>query len=91
MRNYYIPLRTQETIDRYVSSGCPTGSFMQAVISNDLKEACGRADVDNAAALFEIVKYLYNNVPADCWGTPERYKKWIDSRGVKGKEVIRNE
>ena len=35
--------------------------------------------------MFEIVKYLYNDVPADCWGSPELVKAWVAKGGRKGK------
>ena len=79
-----IPEQTKETIDAYVESGRPTGGFVKAVLSNDLQEAFGRADAENTAAMKGIVIYLYNDCPADCWGSPERYLTWIKQGGLKG-------
>ena len=66
-----------ESIDRYVEGGVPTGSFLEAVISNDLREAMGRADETSRVIVFEIVSYLHNEVPGGCWGTPEAYREWL--------------
>lgn len=67
-------------IDRYVEDRCPPGSFLTAVLSNDLKESFGRADEENIRDMFEIVSYCYNEIPFDCWGSPERVKHWLEGR-----------
>ena len=67
----------KEGIDRYVNHRIPTGAFLEAVLSNDLKGAFGRADEDNRRDLFEIVSYCYNEIPGDCWGSPERVSAWL--------------
>ncbi len=71
-----IEQRFKESIDLYVSTGCPTGGFLNSVLENNLKEAIGRADDDALENLPHIVAYLYNNVPGCCWGSPENVKKW---------------
>ena len=68
----------KETLDRYVNHQIPTGGFLQAVLENDLKEACARADDINRYRLFEIVQYCYNEIPSICWGTPEKVSKWLN-------------
>ncbi|MBB6228318.1 flagellar motor switch protein FliG [Polymorphobacter multimanifer] len=46
-----IPERLRGGLVRYIVKGIPTGHFLQAVISNDLREACARADEQQAAAI----------------------------------------
>lgn len=65
-----------EAIDRWAATGTPTGSFVQAVLENNLCEAVGRADNDNLEALPAIVGYVYNEVPSQCWGSPEKVEAW---------------
>ncbi len=65
------------SVDLYILRGVPTGSFLEAVISNDLREAMARADEDSRAALFGLVSYLHNDCPGGCWGSPERYRDWM--------------
>lgn len=60
----------------WVSDGRPPGSFLTAVLCNDLKEACARADDHNRYALFDIVFYLYNECPSLCWGSYEKVDAW---------------
>ena len=67
-----------ETLDLYVNKRIPTGGFLEAVLSNNLSEACARADHINQQRLFQIVQYIYNNLPCDCWGSPEKVKSWLN-------------
>lgn len=73
-----IPNRTIRAITHYVEEGLEPGSFVRAVLSNDLKEACGRADDHNRQALFEIVCYCYNEIPSNCWGSEEIVTTWLE-------------
>ena len=66
-----------ETLERYVNDRCPTGGFLHAVLSNNLTEACAKADMRNQSRLAEIVVYIYNNLPIICWGSPEKVDKWL--------------
>ncbi len=72
-----IPLHMQEALTRYVVDRVAPGNFLQAVISNDLRDACGRADADNLQLLPTYVKWFYNVAPGGCWGSPENYKAWL--------------
>ena len=72
-----IELRFKESIDAYIALGRPTGGFLEAVISNDLKEAIGRADSEALENIPHIVAYLYNDCPGNCWGSPKRYNEWL--------------
>lgn len=76
-RGMVIPAHMMETLQAYIEYGRPTGDFLQAVISNDLREACGRADDTNFRILPAYVIYLYNNAPAACWGSRAKYEAWL--------------
>ena len=73
-----IEPRFRESLDAYVSTGRPTGGFLEAVLSNDLKEATGRADERALDNLPHIVAYCYNDIPSGCWGSPERVTAWLN-------------
>ncbi len=75
-----IPDRLLEPLYGHIEHGCPTGGFLRAVLSNDLKESFGRADEESRIVLFDIVMFLYNNAPAPCWGSPEEVKAWQEKR-----------
>jgi hypothetical protein len=72
-----LELRHKEAIDRYVNEGCPTGRFLQFVLENDLCNSFGYADEQSRANLYDIIKYLYNDVPGSCWGSKEKVKNWF--------------
>ena len=73
-----IPRRTKEAIDRYVQQHLLPGGFLEAVLSNNLMDAVCRADSENLEALVEICKYIYNEIPSKCHGSPEKVKAWVD-------------
>jgi len=74
---YNIPEHIKESLDAYVSERRPMGDFLCAVLENNLCESFGRADEKNRLCLFEIVSYIYNELPAPCWGSPEKVTKWL--------------
>lgn len=61
----------------YLLHGLEPGSFMTAVLGNDLREACGRADEENRRALYQHVAFLYNYAPSACWGSYEHVRSWL--------------
>lgn len=69
---------------RYVESGIPGGSFLTALLSNNLKETFARADDDNAVKIRQYVQWLYGYAPSGCWGSPERVTAWIKNGGLEG-------
>ncbi len=68
----------EASLKRYVDQRIETGSFLRAVLENNLKEAFGRADHINIGRMFEIVQYCYNEIPKNCWGSEEAVKEWLD-------------
>lgn len=83
---YYsvIPCRILKAINGHVRKGISTGGFVHAVMSNDLKEAVGRADDECRKVICEIVGYLYNVCPTGCWGSKEKVMKWRRGGGAEG-------
>lgn len=74
-----LPMRddVKESLDRYVKQGIPPGGFLTAVLENNLFEAVGRADEYNLATLASICRYIYNDLPATCWGSPQRVTDFL--------------
>jgi hypothetical protein len=76
--NYYgLPESLQEGMRLYIEDRVETGGFLRAVLSNDLRTACERADAENQRALFDIVAWIYNNAPSNCWGSTAAVAAWI--------------
>lgn len=82
-----IPKSTIESIHRFVFDGIEPGGFVSGVMTNDLKEAVGRADVWNLAALKEIVTYCHMELPRTCWGSHEKVKDWMLIRAQASQRV----
>ena len=64
-----IPQATKDSLDRYVNEGIMPGSFLRAVLTNDLASAVFKADSKNLAALKDIMLYVYNEIPGNAWGS----------------------
>jgi len=75
-----IPPRISESLGAYVNERRPTGDFLRAVLENNLTESLARADPDNRKCLFDLVSYMYNEVPALCWGSAEKVRDWISGK-----------
>ncbi len=76
MSEHGIPEYMRGGLIRYYENGISPGSFLTAVINNDLKEACGRADDTNIHCLFNYITWFYNEAPAGSWGHPNATKEW---------------
>ena len=76
---FYIPERMMPGIRLYVEHGVQPGSFLSAVIQNNLSEAVGRADDENLKNIPAFVAYFYNECPSNCWGSPEKMQSWMES------------
>ena len=75
-----IPARMHGGIQRYVEQHIKPGDFLMAVLCNNLKEACHRADDENVDLLPVYVAYFYNEAPSSCWGSPEKVWEWIEAK-----------
>lgn len=75
-----IPRRTLEALTRYAVHQIPTGGFLRAVLENKLLDAVQAADGENLAAFVPIVQYVFNNLPAASWGSPQAVRAWVQKR-----------
>ncbi len=74
-----LPERFQGGVERYIEHGIMPGDFLSAVICNDLREACGRADLESREQLFELVSWFYTYAPRSCWGSREDMVDWVEA------------
>lgn len=72
-----IPEHMHDGLIGYLVNRIHPGSFLTAVLSNDLREACGRADEDNVRALHAYVYFLYNYAPGDSWGSYDKVEDYL--------------
>lgn len=59
------------------------GSFLYAVLCNDLVGAFACADDENARGMRGWVEYLTNYAPRGCYGSVEAVKAWHASGGLR--------
>jgi len=81
----YYPIREDlyGALERYLNNGIMPGSFLTAVLQNNLCEAIGRADHMNQPNLHNIVGYIYNHLPSNSWGSPEKVKEYLDQLSTR--------
>jgi hypothetical protein len=77
-----IPDHMMEGLRNYIDHGYAPGHFMGAVLRNDLKTACARADLTNMRIIPVYVAWLWNNAPATCWGDGERVSEWMAQKAL---------
>lgn len=68
----------KDAVQRYIESRIHPGSFLSALISNDLKETVRCADDYNASNIIDWVGWFYNYAPSDCWGSRENFDSWLN-------------
>ena len=89
MFNYdKLPGHMQDGMRLYIERGIDAGSFMMAVLCNDLMGACGKADHINRERLFDYCNFLYNEAPSSCFGSPGKVAAWIAHGGLKGNQAV---
>ena len=81
MEQYGIPILKRDALLKYLLYGYNPGSFLKAVLSNDLREAYAWADCESQALIGNYVRFLYNEAPIASWGSEENFTTW---RGLDG-------
>ncbi len=74
-----IPEHMRAGMERYMEQGVNPGSFLTAVLSNDLVVAALCADSINRPRLHDYCMWLYNYAPSGSFGSPEAVNNWIKS------------
>lgn len=74
----YVPICTLTDIVAYWEMRRPVGSFLRAVLENDLMGAFARADIVNACNMQHIMAFIYTVLPTNTYGSPEKVKRWLN-------------
>lgn len=74
-----FPEHMKETISKYVEHGVPVGGFLEAVITDNLRDAVFKADSSNLPLLRDYLLFFRWETPPQCHGSVENYKNWIAS------------
>ena len=83
-----IPPRIKAALDNYVRAHQPTGAFCRAVLANNLRSAVLLADPESFAALPEICRYVYCEMPPECHGSALTVAEWLDDRLVRRGAIL---
>ena len=62
---------------RYIEERIPTGSFLRAVLENDLYSAARRADLESRRDLYDLCMWLQWNAPKACFGSKQAVAEWL--------------
>lgn len=87
-RDHYLPTLIRKNIPDYMhdgivgylSLGIEPGSFLSAVIANDLSRAAENADGTNRVLLWDYVNWFYNHAPSESWGSLAKMEQWMSDR-----------
>lgn len=79
-----VPRHMHDAVALWIVHGIEPGSFLTAVICNDLQGAVGQADDINRNCLVKWVRFFYNYVPHQCWGSEDRARAWAEVGGGRG-------
>jgi hypothetical protein len=82
-----LPEHMREGAEDYIEHGHKPGSFLRAVLENNLIEAFGHADDTNLAAMHAWAEWLYNETPSACWGSPAKVTAWMEARNLDAVEA----
>ena len=72
-----LPIHCQEGMRDYIEHQCPTGGFLYAVLSNDLRMAFLKADDVNALRIKDYLVFLERHAPPQCYGSKENVERWL--------------
>lgn len=73
-----LPEHMQDGMRLYIERGIEPGSFLYAVLCNDLMGAFGRADSVNQSRIKDYCQFLYNDAPSQSHGSAAKVNAWIE-------------
>lgn len=83
-----VPDHMRQGIRLWIEEGIATGSFLQAVIKNDLATAIKTADTTNKRCLLEIVEFFQMYAPSESWGSEQNFHQWQGQGGLAKRETF---
>lgn len=89
-RKFKIPEHMIEVLSNYYFRGWPPGSFLTAVLQNDLREAACHSDEYNRRHLWDYANFMYNVMPTGSWGSPQNYTHWVTMHEKARVDKIQN-
>lgn len=78
LQTYGVPDHLQDGLILYLVYHKRPGSFLAAVLANDLAGALGKADDRSLAGLQSLTRFLFHHCPARAWGSLPAVRAWLD-------------
>ena len=75
-----LPEHLRGGVERWIEHGIRPGSFLRAVLDNQLYQAFMLADDKNLPALRDICRWFCNHAPPGSFGSPEVTARWQAAR-----------
>lgn len=76
LTDHGVPQHLHAGLIAYVMEGQPMGGFLRAALENNFVDAmCRSIDLDEVA-LLAVAKWIFNEAPQRCWGSPGVVKCW---------------
>lgn len=72
-----VPEHLHEGFVMYLMHRVRPGSFLTAVLENDLNQAVANADPTSGRMLREVVGFLRGWAPHNAWGSAEIVEAWV--------------
>ena len=76
-----LPEPFKEEVRKYVEEGIETGSFLKYILENDLFRTMMFAHLDNQECIKDVVLWIWNQLPSETYGTPDKVNKWLSGDG----------
>jgi len=73
-----LPEHMRQGASDYIEHSQRPGSFLLAVLQNDLVESFAHADSINIEAMHTWTMWLNNEAPGECWGSKAKVDAWLD-------------
>ena len=84
-----VPVHMREAISNWIETASVhpgmMGSFLYALLTNDLMGVYANGDESNIDGMREWVMFLYNNAPSECYGSREKIICWHERGGLQGR------
>lgn len=71
-----LPDRFQGGLQRWVEGGMLPGSFLAAILRNDLSNTVMRADSESLLLIRHVVQWLTAHAPGPSWGSTGAVRDW---------------
>jgi hypothetical protein len=72
----------KESLDRWGKDRILPGSFLRAVLANDLFDAVSRADPESLLVIRDVVYHIHWELPGLCHGSREKVLAWEGGKEV---------